>query len=54
MLCPQQQYIFGYGYKNKVLEKKIKTYLFQSHVAHFLHHNSRLQPGSYEIWENLL
>ena len=32
---------------------RIKTYLFQSHVVHFLHHYSRLQPGSYESWENL-
>ena len=38
---------------NKVLEK-IKTYLFLSHVARSLNHNSRLQPGSYESWENLL
>ena len=38
---------------NKVLEKN-KTYLFQSHVAHVLHHNSWLQPGLYESWENLL
>ena len=31
---------------------KIKTYLFQNYVAHFLYHNSRLQPGSNESWEN--
>ena len=37
----------------EVLEK-IKTYLFLSHVAHSLHHNSWLQLSSYESWENFL
>ena len=36
-LCLQQQYIFGYVYKIKF--NKIKTYLFQCHVAHSLHQN---------------
>ena len=40
-------------FRNQVLEK-IKTYLFQSHVAHSLHDNSRLQSGSYKSWEKLL
>ena len=50
-LCMQQQYIFGHVYK-KI--DKIKTYLFQRHVAHSLHQNAWPQPDSYESWENLL
>ena len=48
----QQQYIFGYVYEIKF--NKIKTYLFQCHVAHSLHQKAWLQPDSYESWENLL
>ena len=51
-MCLQQQYIFGYVYKIKF--NKTKTYLFQCHVAHYLHQNAWLQPDSYESWENLL
>ena len=36
---------------NKILTY---SYLFQSYVAHFLHYNLWLQPGSYESWETLL
>ena len=51
-LCLQQQYIFGYVYKIKF--DKIKTYLFQCHVAYSLQQNVWLQPDSFESWENLL
>ena len=47
ILCPQQQYIFWYVYRIKFKKNK-ETYLFQSHVAHFLYHNSWLPRGSYE------
>ena len=38
ILCLQQQYVFGYVYKIKF--DKIKTYLFQCHVAHSLQQNA--------------
>ena len=51
-LCQQQRYIFAYVYEIKF--NKIKTNLFQCHVAHSLHQNAWLRPDSYESWENLL